>query len=107
MIYQEEVRRQRGWDEELSSQNSVKWNAWLSELRELEGFYVNRCIVPMNLGKIGSDTRCVGHHSLRSHVGKTRLAPIKTTTIPRLELSAAVLAATSDAKISEGALFAY
>ncbi|XP_037783675.1 uncharacterized protein LOC119579899 [Penaeus monodon] len=32
-------------------------------------------------------------------LARTRLAPIKTTTIPRLELSAAVLAATSDAKL--------
>ncbi|XP_037774954.1 uncharacterized protein LOC119571970 [Penaeus monodon] len=120
MIYQEEVRRQRGWDEELSSQNSVKWNAWLSELRELEGFCVNRCIVPMNLGKIGSvqlhhfcdastkafaaasylriqDVSGITHCALM--LARTRLAPIKTTTIPRLELSAAVLAATSDAKL--------
>ncbi|XP_037773620.1 uncharacterized protein LOC119569619 [Penaeus monodon] len=120
MIYQEEVRRQRGWDEELSSQNSVKWNAWLSELRELEGFCVNRCIVPMNLGKIGSvqlhhfcdastkafaaasylriqDVSGITHCALM--LTRTRLAPIKTTTIPRLELSAAFLAATSDAKL--------
>ncbi|XP_037774955.1 uncharacterized protein LOC119571971 [Penaeus monodon] len=121
MIYQEEVRRQRGWDEDLGSQNSVKWNAWLSELRELEGFCVNRCIVPMNLGKIGSvqlhhfcdastkafavvsylriqDVSGITHCTLM--LARTRLAPIKTTTIPRLELSAAVLAATSDATCS-------
>ena len=112
-IFQDECKREKGWDDELEMQNAQKWKGWLDELPLLEGFKVDRCLIPGNFGQCISlqlhhfcdasqeaygtvsylrlvNDRGVIHCSFL--LGRSRLAPIRYMTIPRLELSAAVMA---------------
>ena len=122
MIFQEECRRKEGWDTPLLDQNRRGWEAWLQELPELTTFQVPRCHKRVDIGRPvstqlhhfcdasqkaygvasylrtsfpGGDTHC----SLV--LGKAKLAPLKQLTIPRLELTAAVLAAKLDRCLRE------
>ncbi|KAL7883055.1 hypothetical protein SRHO_G00007130 [Serrasalmus rhombeus] len=94
-----------------------QWSNWLTNLHHVAELKVNRCMKPDNFG----ETTCMQlHHfsdaseygygtatylrmenkenqvSLAFILGKARVAPLKQTTIPRLEMTAAVLAARLD-----------
>ncbi|XP_050698781.1 uncharacterized protein LOC126986557 [Eriocheir sinensis] len=120
MIFQDEVRRKEGWDVRLTKATEDGWILWLAELRELEDFRIARYLLPPRFGRLmdaqlhhfcDASTKAyavVSYVRLQDDVGfvhcsfiaaRTRLAPIKTTSIPRLELCAAVLAVSSDAKL--------
>ena len=98
-----------GWDDTIPDQYQVRWAKWLGELPLLEQFKVNRCVKPAEFGtvvsqqiQLFSDASSVGYGSVaylrlrddsdRVHctflMGKARLAPIKSVTMPRLELTA-------------------
>ena len=102
-----------GWDDEIPREYRVKWQNWLSSLAELTQLEISRCYKPRSfpnpiitqlhvfadasstgygvvaylLMKSADNKTCVSFVS-----GKARLAPLKVTTIPRLELTAAVTA---------------
>ncbi|XP_064616927.1 uncharacterized protein LOC135480925 [Liolophura sinensis] len=89
------------------------WRNWLADLHKLEEFHIPRRLAPVEFGKIltvqlhhFSDASCEAY-GVASYIrvidvideklctlalAKSRLAPAKTQTIPRLELTAAVLA---------------
>ncbi|XP_045122632.1 uncharacterized protein LOC123511083 [Portunus trituberculatus] len=120
IMFQDEVRRKQGWDQKLTKENEEKWTAWLKELNAMNNFRIERCIFPSQFKRL---VNAKLHHfcdaSSKAYVAvsylrlldesglvhnsfimaRTRLAPIKTTSIPRLELCAAVLAVSSDAKL--------
>lgn len=116
-ILQDLCRRTCGWDEEIPESLNQQWISWLTDLKELSNFHVSRCLKPHDFGPpvyarlhhfsdasesgYGTVTyRRLQNESGDIHVsfilGKARVAPLKPITIPRLELTAAVLAVRID-----------
>lgn len=112
-ILQELCRNLIGWDEIIPPEISMVWEKWMSNLPSFENLVVPRCLKPEILGKISStqlhhfaDASEIGYGAVSylrlvdesgvKHcvllMGKSRVAPLKLLTIPRLELSAATLA---------------
>ena len=121
IIFQDECKSGKDWDDPLSPENQVRWSKWLDELPLLGQFKVERCLMPADFGR---PVKYELHHfceaSLSAYgsvsylravnakgkirctllLGKSRLAPIRQTTIPRLELCAAVIAVRMDRMLS-------
>ena len=114
--------RQCKWDDLLPQNIKDQWILWKSALTDLESKSVPRCFIPMthqtsqeyqlHLFSDASETGYAAVAYLRikdsseaTHVafvlGKSRLAPTKTVSIPRLELTAAALAAKMATFIKE------
>lgn len=115
-ILQELCRSKHSWDDNIPDTVTQRWQNWLCELSTLSGFSVERCLKPTGVGVKHTEL----HHfcdaseegygavtylrltdakdavHVRFVVGKSRVAPLKQTTIPRLELAAAVLSARMD-----------
>ena len=111
-----------GWDEEIGGQESQCWRLWLSDLPLLSSIKLPRCLRPVDFGQIQdaefhhfadapqfaygtvSFARLVNENG-RIHcsflAGKSRLFHMKQMTIPRLELSAAVLAVRMNQTLQE------
>lgn len=119
-IMQQLCRDKVGWDEPLSEELRTRWVSWLQDLENLSSVKIRRCYVPANFTDVKqyelhhfSDASTTGYGEctyLRAihangdvHcslvMGKARVAPTKVTTVPRLELSAAVVAARTSAML--------
>ena len=116
MIFQEATRRGLDWDDPVPDDLARKWRAWQSSLQNLCNLSFSRCVVPAGfengIAELHhfSDASAVGYGACsylrvvapdgRINVSliasKGRLAPLKTITIPRLELTAAVTAVQLD-----------
>jgi len=111
-ILQELCQQKTDWDDDIPDEYKFKWEKWRNDLPLLENFTIQRCHKPENFGMVTkvqihsfSDASLSGYGKvsyLRQinnkgdiHcaflMGKARLAPLKTVTIPRLELTAAML----------------
>lgn len=111
-LLQDVCKASIGWDEPIPVELIPRWEDWLSGLPKLSMFKVDRCFKPSNFGKVVdiqlhhfSDASQVAYGAVsylrivntegKVHcsfvIGKSRLAPLKTATIPRLELSGAVV----------------
>ena len=108
----------KGWDESVSIEERQQWEKWRSELSFLDNIEIERSFHPRSFrGNIVdstlhhfSDASTIGYGQcsyLRTVndngevnctflMGKSRVSPIKTMTIPRLELTAA----TTSIKVS-------
>ncbi|XP_053377557.1 uncharacterized protein LOC123564742 [Mercenaria mercenaria] len=113
LVLQNACRQQLQWDERVSEADAEKWSQWLMNLPELSKVSIDRCLKPGKLDKSSkielhmfSDASeqaygsavyvkiydAEGNSKCSLVMGKSRLAPIKSIAIPRLELDAAVLA---------------
>jgi hypothetical protein len=112
-ILQEACKAAKDWDEPIDSALGTRWQQWLDEAQHIDSIRIERCLKPSSIGKVartelhhfcdGSESgygacsylRTVldsGEVHCKLIMSKARVAPIKVTTIPRLELQAAVLA---------------
>ncbi|TKS65758.1 hypothetical protein D9C73_028515 [Collichthys lucidus] len=116
-ILQDLCKHNYAWDKELPDHYVHQWQEWMSGLSSIGELTVDRCIKPNNCGAITSAQLhhfsdasesgygCVTYLRLINtrhevHIsfimGKSRVAPLKQTTMPRMELTAAVLAVRMD-----------
>eukprot|EP00794_Sanderia_malayensis_P021143 gene21143-biopygen14691 len=116
IILQELCLEKLGWDDEIPQTAINRWNSWIKELPNLVKLAVPRCFQPENFGEVkrvelhhfcdasengygASYVRTIsreGEINCSFAIGKSRLAPLKPMTIPRLELSAATVAVKLD-----------
>ena len=108
------------WDQDLPPEICQKWIELFKELQELNGVTFPRCLTPVDA--VGFAMLCVfsdaskqafgacayvrwltsnGRYEARFVALKSRVAPLKELTIPRLELQAAVLAARLGKSVCE------
>ena len=112
LLLQTLSRKRLGWDDLIEETEKTQWNRWLDDLPKLEEVKVDRCFRPGEFGKVKetqlhlfSDASRKGYASVaylrfrdtsnQVHyafvMGKARLAPLREISIPRLELTAAVI----------------
>ena len=110
ILLQNLCKKKLDWDQELDGHELTDWIEWKSQMKLVSRLAFHRCIKDdepssghqlhifadaseIGYGAVAYVRRRVGDsHQCRLLMAKARVAPLKTVTIPRLELNAAVLA---------------
>lgn len=121
-LLQELCKQKLGWDDPISTNDGERWEKWKAQLVGLSRITVDRCVKPTCFGDLKmaelhnfADASQIAYGAVsylrledveeRIHcaflMGKSRLAHLRPMTVPRLELSAAVLAIQLDQTVRE------
>lgn len=116
LIQQELCKINCGWEDDIPTALASRWSEWQKDLHMISDFRIQRCYKPLNhditdiqlhhfcdASESGYGTVSYlrfSHRSRPPHIsfvmGKARVAPLKIVTIPRMELTSAILAARMD-----------
>ena len=112
LLLQDLCRKKLGWETPITEQDRIQWFRWLEDLPKLENLQVDRCFKPKNFAEIKNAQLHIFSDGSRVEygavaylrlvdvfdripcsfvMGKACLVPIHEITIPRLELTAAVI----------------
>lgn len=108
IIMQSITKDNTDWDKPLTKKQQEEWTTWYGSLHMLKNFSTPRCVTPPNsqttlCGFCDASERGYGaviyavsaHHDNTHNVvlvtSKTKVAPLKTQSLPRLELLGALL----------------
>ena len=119
-ILQEVWRRGTSWDQSIDEDLIRQWTEWMGHLQQLKNVAIPRCYfgysnsdeVQLHIFVDASEaayaaalywrvTHPSGQIDTSLVLGKARVAPLKTTSIPRLELQAAVMGSRMAATVIE------
>ena len=113
MLFQTLYCEKRDWDEELEGESRKKFSEWVADLSKIKGISISRCVYENpkqrvlecqlhGFGDASTKAYCAVVYlvyttnegvNVKLLASKSRVAPVKTLTIPRLELmSARILA---------------
>ena len=114
LILQDLCRDNLDWDVPLSTEYQLRWEQWLTTIIDLNKLSIARCYKPKQFGEVvhieihhfadaslqGYGTcsymrqvNALGDASCALVMAKSRVVPLKPVTVPRLELTAALVAA--------------
>ena len=120
MLFQELCLDKVEWDEELEGERKKLWLSWVEHLERANQIVVSRCIYGSLIGKTTCFLHGFADASLKAYcaviyfvtelnggyhvellTSKTRIAPMKAQTIPRLELMSAKILAKLMSTVKE------
>ena len=119
-LLQDLCRHKVGWDDEIPANQMKLWHGWLEDLPMLSEYKIERCLRPASYAQ--TESLSLHHFADASEVGygtvsyirmensegetrcsfllsKSRVAPLKQVSIPRMELTAASVAVKVDQMI--------
>ena len=120
-ILQKITMENSNWDDNLSPDMRASWEKWRKDLPELQQLKIDRCYKPKDFKVLSSSIHSFSDASDYGYgtatylrqvneqeevcvslvMGKSRVVPSKQTTVPRLELAAALVSTKVTAMVTE------